>query len=163
MIVTGAGSGIGRAAALAFAAEGANVTVADVDDQHGWATVAQLRELGAQAEFVRVDVSLAADCAAMVEHAVNRYGRLDIAFNNAGINIAVAPIADVEDAQWERIVGVNGGAHCAIGLSGATVSPKKSFVTAGPTVAKSDHDPIPRRPRARARQPKAGHFRCTHT
>ena len=107
MIVTGAGSGIGRAAALAFAAEGANVTVADIDDQHGRATVAQLRELGAQAEFVRVDVSHAADCAAMVKHAVDRYGRLDVAFNNAGINIGVVPIADVEDAQWERIVAIN--------------------------------------------------------
>ena len=107
VIVTGAGSGIGRAAALAFAAEGANVTVADIDDQHGRATVAQLRELGAQAEFVRVDVSHAADCAAMVKHAVDRYGRLDVAFNNAGINIGVVPIADVEDAQWERIVAIN--------------------------------------------------------
>jgi NAD(P)-dependent dehydrogenase (short-subunit alcohol dehydrogenase family) len=107
VIVTGAGSGIGRAAALAFAAEGANVTVADIDDHNGRATVAQLRELGAQAEFVRVDVSRAADCAVMVEHAVNCYGRLDVAFNNAGINISVAPIADVEDAQWERIVAIN--------------------------------------------------------
>jgi NAD(P)-dependent dehydrogenase (short-subunit alcohol dehydrogenase family) len=107
VIVTGAGSGIGRAAALAFGADGANITVADIDEHNGRATVAQLRELGAQAEFVRVDVSLAADCAVMVEHAVNRYGRLDVAFNNAGINIGVAPIADVEDAQWERIVAIN--------------------------------------------------------
>jgi NAD(P)-dependent dehydrogenase (short-subunit alcohol dehydrogenase family) len=107
VIVTGAGSGIGRAAALAFAAEGANLTVADVDDHNGRATVAKLRELGARAEFVRVDVSRAADCAAMVEHAVKSYGRLDVAFNNAGINIGVAPIAEVEDAQWERIVAIN--------------------------------------------------------
>jgi NAD(P)-dependent dehydrogenase (short-subunit alcohol dehydrogenase family) len=107
VIVTGAGSGIGRAAALAFAAEGANLTVADIDDRNGRDTVAKLRELGARAEFVRVDVSRAADCAAMVEQAVKHYGRLDIAFNNAGINIAVAPIAEVEDAQWERLVAIN--------------------------------------------------------
>jgi NAD(P)-dependent dehydrogenase (short-subunit alcohol dehydrogenase family) len=107
VIVTGAGSGIGRAAALAFAAEGANLIVADIDDRNGRDTVAKLRELGARAEFVRVDVSRAADCAAMVEQAIKHYGRLDIAFNNAGINIAVAPIAAVEDAQWERLVAIN--------------------------------------------------------
>ncbi len=107
VIVTGAGSGIGRAAAIAFAAEGANVTVADIDEHNGRATVSQLRDLGAQAEFIRVDVSRAADCAAMVEQAVSRHGRLDVAFNNAGINIAATPIADVDDAQWERIVAIN--------------------------------------------------------
>lgn len=107
VIVTGAGSGIGRAAAIAFAEEGANVTLADTDESNGRETAAKLRELGAQAEFIRVDVSCAADCAAMVEHAVNRYGRLDVAFNNAGINLAVAPIADIDDAQWERIVSIN--------------------------------------------------------
>jgi NAD(P)-dependent dehydrogenase (short-subunit alcohol dehydrogenase family) len=107
VIVTGAGSGIGRATAIAFAAEGANVMAADIDEHNGQATVAQLRELGARTEFVRVDVSRAADCETMVRHAVNRFGRLDVAFNNAGINIAVAPIAAVDDAQWERIVAIN--------------------------------------------------------
>jgi NAD(P)-dependent dehydrogenase (short-subunit alcohol dehydrogenase family) len=107
VIVTGAGSGIGRAAALAYAGEGANVIVADIDERNGQETVSQLRALGAPAEFIRVDVSRAADCAAMVELAVSRYGRLDVAFNNAGINLKVAPIADVEDAQWERIVAIN--------------------------------------------------------
>jgi NAD(P)-dependent dehydrogenase (short-subunit alcohol dehydrogenase family) len=107
VIVTGAGSGIGRAAAIAFAEEGANVTVADIDEGNGRETAAKLRELGAQAEFVRVDVSRAADCAAMVEHAVSRYGRLDVAFNNAGINLSVAPIADVDETQWNRIVAIN--------------------------------------------------------
>jgi NAD(P)-dependent dehydrogenase (short-subunit alcohol dehydrogenase family) len=107
VIVTGAGSGIGRAAALAYAAEGASLIAADIDERNGRETVSQLRELGAPAEFIRVDVSRAADCAAMVALAVSRYGRLDVAFNNAGINLAVAPIADVEDSQWERIVAIN--------------------------------------------------------
>lgn len=107
VIVTGAGSGIGRAAALAYAAEGASLIVADIDERNGRETVSQLYELGAPAEFIRVDVSRAADCAAMVALAVSRYGRLDVAFNNAGINLAVAPIADVDDAQWERIVAIN--------------------------------------------------------
>lgn len=107
VLVTGAGSGIGRAAAVAFSAEGANVVACDVDDAGGEATVASLRKNGADAEFVHVDVSRAADCAAMVERALSRFGRLDVAFNNAGINLAVAPIAEVDEAQWQRIVGIN--------------------------------------------------------
>jgi NAD(P)-dependent dehydrogenase (short-subunit alcohol dehydrogenase family) len=69
--------------------------------------VKTLRDRGAQAQFVRADVSRSADCAAMVEAAVSHYGRLDIAFNNAGINIAVAPIAEVDEAEWHRIVAIN--------------------------------------------------------
>jgi len=107
VLVTGAGSGIGRATALAFAAEGARLILTDVDEAGGRATVASAQEHGAEAEFVRADVSHAADCAAMVERAVNRFGRLDVAFNNAGINITAAPIAEVEEAAWQRIVGVN--------------------------------------------------------
>ena len=107
VIVTGAGSGIGRATALAFAAEGARLILSDVDETNGGATVAAAQELGAQAEFIRADVSRAADCAAMVERAVTRFGRLDVAFNNAGINIGAAPIADVDEAEWQRILGIN--------------------------------------------------------
>lgn len=107
VLITGAGSGIGRATALAFAAEGANVIACDVDDVGGAATVATLRKSGAEGEFVHADVSRAADCTAMVERAVSRFGRLDVAFNNAGINIAVAPIAEIDEAQWQRIVGIN--------------------------------------------------------
>lgn len=107
VLITGAGSGIGRAAAVAFAGEGARVVVCDVNDVEGEATVATLRKSGAEAEFVHADVSRASDCAAMVDRALSRFGRLDVAFNNAGINLAVAPIAEVDEAQWQRIVGIN--------------------------------------------------------
>jgi NAD(P)-dependent dehydrogenase (short-subunit alcohol dehydrogenase family) len=106
-LVTGAGSGIGRATALAFAAEGARLILGDVDEAGGRATAAAAREQGAEVELVRADVSRAADCAAMVDRAVTRFGRLDIAFNNAGINIGAAPIADIDESAWNRIVGIN--------------------------------------------------------
>jgi len=107
VIVTGAGSGIGRAAALAFAAEGARLIVADVNPASGEATAQQIRALGGEVQFVRTDVAQGADCAAMVGAALTRYGRLDVAFNNAGINLAVAPIAAVGEQDWARILGVN--------------------------------------------------------
>ena len=107
VIVTGAGSGIGRAAALAFAAEGARLIVADVNQASGEDTAQRIRDSGSDATFVRTDVARAADCAAMVEAAVKLHGRLDIAFNNAGINLAVAPIAEVGVEDWTRILGVN--------------------------------------------------------
>lgn len=107
VLVTGAGSGIGRAAALAFADEGARLTLSDVNEAHGRATAALAVERGVEATFVRADISRSADCEAMVKHAVDRFGRLDVAFNNAGINIAVAPIAEVSEADWNRIIATN--------------------------------------------------------
>ena len=107
VLVTGAGSGIGRATALAFAGEGARLVASDVDESSARATAAAARELGAEAEFIRADVSRAPDCAAMVDLAVARFGRLDVAFNNAGINIHAAPIAEIDEAEWQRIVGIN--------------------------------------------------------
>ena len=107
VIVTGAGSGIGRATALAFAAEGARLILSDVTESSGQATVAAAQKLGAEAAFIQADVARAADCAAMVDRAVTRFGRLDIAFNNAGINIGAAPIAEIDEAQWHRIVAIN--------------------------------------------------------
>src|SRR5437870_2787802 len=84
-LVTGSGSGIGRAVADLFAREGAKVVVADRDAAGGEATVAKIRGAGGEASFVRADVSQEADCEAMVAHAVERHGRLDVLHNHAGI------------------------------------------------------------------------------
>ncbi len=107
VIVTGGGSGIGRATALAFGTEGARLIVADLNETGGEETARLVRERKGEAVFVRTDVSRASDCAAMVERAVALYGRLDIAFNNAGINLHPAPIAEVPVEDWARILAVN--------------------------------------------------------
>jgi NAD(P)-dependent dehydrogenase (short-subunit alcohol dehydrogenase family) len=105
-IVTGAAMGIGRAAALIFAREGASVVVADIDEDQGTQTVELVRASGAQASFVRTDVSVAADVAAMVQYAVDTYGGVDCAHNNAGIAAPMAPLADYPDDGWDRTIAV---------------------------------------------------------
>ena len=107
VLVTGAGSGIGRATALAFAEEGARLIVSDINDAAGQGTAGMIRDRGGDADFIHADVSRAADCAAMVDRAVSRFGSLHVAFNNAGINLQVAPIADVDEADWQRILAIN--------------------------------------------------------
>jgi len=107
VLVTGAGSGIGRAAALAFAAEGAQLLLCDLHEANGLATAQLARELGRRAEFVRADVSSGRDCEAMVARALSAFGTLDVAFNNAGINVTAAPIAELSESDWQRIVAVN--------------------------------------------------------
>ena len=107
VIVTGAGGGIGRATALAFAVEGAHLVLADSNEATGRDSADQCRSADAEAEFVKTDVSSAADCAALVAKAVERFGRLDIAFNNAGINLQVKPIAEVDEVDWQRILAIN--------------------------------------------------------
>ena len=106
-IITGASSGIGRAAALAFAREGAKVVVADVLVAGGDETVRMVKKAGGQAIFVKTDVSRAADVQTMVEKAVRKYGRLDYAFNNAGIEGEPAPIADSSEKNFDRVIGIN--------------------------------------------------------
>src|SRR5581483_7282677 len=85
-LVTGGGSGIGRATALAFAREGASVVVADLDEAGAAEVVQTVRGAGGGASFVRADVANADQVQAMVEHTLANYGRLDCAFNNAGIS-----------------------------------------------------------------------------
>jgi NAD(P)-dependent dehydrogenase (short-subunit alcohol dehydrogenase family) len=106
-LVSGAASGIGRAAAIAFAAEGGRVAVVDRSEADGRKTVATIEEAGGEAIFIRADVSRAADCRAMVEAAIKAHGGLDVAFNNAGIERHGYATADVEEAAWNEVVAVN--------------------------------------------------------
>ena len=105
-IITGSANGIGRAAAARFAAEGAAVLLADVDGAAGAEAAAAIRASGGRAEFLRTDVTEGPQVRAMVEAAVERFGRLDILFNNAGAGSFV-PFDRLEPAVWDRILAVN--------------------------------------------------------
>jgi NAD(P)-dependent dehydrogenase (short-subunit alcohol dehydrogenase family) len=105
-IVTGAAGGIGRASAQAFAARGAHVVVADIDAGHGSETVSLIAASGGSAQFVRTDVSRADDVRAMVDTTVREHGRVDFAHNNAGVPAANLPIAELPEAEWDRVMGV---------------------------------------------------------
>ncbi|MEW1830266.1 glucose 1-dehydrogenase [Streptomyces sp. NPDC088196] len=106
-LVTGAGSGIGRAIALAFAAEGANVVVAGRRREPLDETVALIEAEGGKALVVTADVSRAVDAQALVQAAVNRYGSLDVAVNNAGIFRGGQPLADLTEEDWRAQLDIN--------------------------------------------------------
>ena len=105
--VTGATSGIGRATALAFAREGTSVVVADIAADGVKETARLIEQAGGQALAVTCDVSRSEDVRAALDAAVERFGRLDIAFNNAGIEQAIKPAHEVTDDEWDRLVAVN--------------------------------------------------------
>ena len=107
-LVTGAASGIGRACAQLFAKEGASVVVSDVAVEGGHETVRLIEEDGGEASFVEADVSKAAQVEALVGRAVEVYGRLDFAFNNAGIEgLMATKTADYPEEDWDRVIEVN--------------------------------------------------------
>ncbi len=107
-LITGGGGGIGRASALRFAQEGAQVVVVDIDDAAGEATVEAVRKQGGDAIYVHADVSRAADCAAMVAAAESAYGRLNVLFNNAGIMHSQDDDAvNTEEAIWDLTMAIN--------------------------------------------------------
>jgi NAD(P)-dependent dehydrogenase (short-subunit alcohol dehydrogenase family) len=107
-IITGSGGGMGRTAALMFAAEGAKVVVAEFGQAAGEETVRLVREAGGEATFVKVDVSNEADARAMVDHAVATYGRVDVLYNNAGIMPEEDhSVVDTSVEAWDRVMAVN--------------------------------------------------------
>ncbi len=106
-LVTGAGSGIGRASAQKFAQEGAKVIVADLVAEGGNETVRLIREAGGEATFVKTDVSQAKEVETLISRTVETYGRLDCAHNNAGIVGGAAPIADYSEADFDRVISIN--------------------------------------------------------
>jgi NAD(P)-dependent dehydrogenase (short-subunit alcohol dehydrogenase family) len=116
-IITGAGSGQGRAAAVLFAKEGASVVVADVNVPGGEETVASIKEAGGRATFLRTDVSDEEQCEALVEHAINTYGQLNILYNNAGVWYVAhhgyvvgetdAPAPLLTQNIWDRTIDIN--------------------------------------------------------
>lgn len=105
-LITGAAGGIGRAAALLFAEEGARVSLADVDETAGHAAVEEIERRGGRGMFVRCDVTVGEECRHAVEQTVEAFGGLDILFNNAGVIIRQS-VEELEDEDWDRVMAVN--------------------------------------------------------
>ena len=105
--VTGAGTGIGRATALAFAREGASVVVSDISEQNVGDTARWIEELGGRALAVACDVTRSEDVKAALDQTIETFGRLDVAFNNAGVENEAKAMAEVTEEEWDRIVSIN--------------------------------------------------------
>jgi NAD(P)-dependent dehydrogenase (short-subunit alcohol dehydrogenase family) len=106
-LITGAGSGIGRATSVIFGREGARLVLADVAEPGGQETLRMVKDSGADAIFVRTDVSKSQDVEAVVSKAVETFGRLDCAFNNAGIGGAGKLMHEYSEEEWNRVIAIN--------------------------------------------------------
>lgn len=107
VVVTGAAAGIGRATALAFAAEGAQVIVSDIVEDGGHETVALIKQAGGEAQFVAADVAQAASVKTLIDATIQAYGKIDCAVNNAGIEGQIAPFVDQPEDNFDKITAVN--------------------------------------------------------
>ena len=106
-IITGAGSGIGKAAAILFAKEGAKVVVSDISEANGNSAVEEIKKNGGEAFFVKADSSKPEDNEALVKQTVQKYGRLDIAVNNAGIGGALGLTGEYPIDGWKKVIDIN--------------------------------------------------------
>lgn len=106
-LITGASSGIGRAAAMHFARDGTAIVAADILDKQGAEVVEQIRAAGGRASFIHTDVSREEDLKAAIDGALREFGRLDIAINNAGLELSAMPIVECTADAYERIMGIN--------------------------------------------------------
>lgn len=107
VLITGAASGIGKATAIKFAAAGSKVVVADFNEQGGNATVQQIKESGGEATFIKTDVSDSNSVQAMVTNTVETYGRLDCAFNNAGVGGTSKPLHEFPEDIYDRTIAID--------------------------------------------------------
>jgi NAD(P)-dependent dehydrogenase (short-subunit alcohol dehydrogenase family) len=106
-LITGAGSGIGRATSLIFAREGARLVLADIVAEGGEETLRMVEQAGAEAIFVRTDVSKLTEVEALVTKVISTWGRIDCAFNNAGIDGKMAKLAECTEETWNRTIAIN--------------------------------------------------------
>lgn len=106
-IITGAGSGIGRAAALLLAQNGVKVVVSDINESHGHQVVNEIKSMGADALFIKADTSRASDHEMLVNKTIEVFGRLDIAINNAGIGGPLAPTGEYPIDGWQQVIDIN--------------------------------------------------------
>src|SRR5262245_50400905 len=107
VVITGGASGIGRATALAFARQGARVVIGDIDAKGAENTVAMIRDQGGEATCICADVTKSADVQRMVQHAVDQFGGLDYAFNNAGFVGSTAGVVETSEEDWQHTLATN--------------------------------------------------------
>ena len=107
VLVTGGGSGIGRATAIAFAREGATVVVADISQKGGQKTIEIITAEGGKASFIKTDVSQESQVKALITQIIEKFGKLNCAFNNAGIETTPTPLTKLTEKYWDKILNVN--------------------------------------------------------
>jgi 3-oxoacyl-[acyl-carrier protein] reductase len=107
VIITGAGSGIGRSAAYLFAEEGAKVVVADINDSGGEETISKIKAKRGTAIFIHTDLSISSQVENLIKTTISQFERVDVLYNNAGIGQILTPIEDIEESYWDQIIRIN--------------------------------------------------------